>query len=233
MSIERGGRYIPRVWWALCPNFGHFFLRINVLIIKDWNVFIVQTLLRFRTFRRRGRDANGRKLRWSKARKEAARKMRERRGTSGANFNLFEQLPSELGECVLGTLDRRDQLKMMTLSRRHVRRFSLERVNGLRNDIKEESQQRKREAYAHWLKEQEAREARKREDEERKEATYYDRLEEAKRYFVEVNLRRRIQGVSYKSVAKRFEVLTGDLREEVENSFISGDDHEDFMSMVE
>ena len=177
---------------------------------------------------RRGRDENGKKRRWSRARKAAARWAREAKvhisakksklQPSSVQGSLIEKMPGELKDEVLSHLGARDKLRLAVSSKGHLRMLGgKEGLEMLQEMIIAENEAIEQERL------------RQEEEKAEKEALEYeDRMQEAVNFFNEYNVRRRTHGVSYSSVAKKFKVLTGELRERVEESWCDSEDDYDW-----
>ena len=177
---------------------------------------------------KRGRDANGKKMRWSAARKKAAKRARTVRDgqvcdTTNASW---ENLPVELWANIILYLEWEQELDMVTLSKKMMGKFGGKRGIGLiRSQIREKMED--------WRKEQDRLEEKKRQLRKKEEedwALYYeDRMQEAIEYYIQNNYLKNIPGVSFQSVAKEYQVIKGDLKERVAEAWLDyGEQEEDF-----
>ena len=179
----------------------------------------------------RGRYPDGRKRRWTRAQKSAAKRARaeewssvlsiarqwkrEReiakgksttptRGGVGkvGNGKWGEELPWELWELILGNLSAADRLNCVTSMKVMMKRYEKESdLAMLRGEARQEIQTVREEHYE-------------------------QRVEEAVKYYMIHNVKLRQSGVSYRSVARQFRIGKPDLQEGIEIRR-HGDDDED------
>ena len=165
----------------------------------------------------RGRYPDGRKRRWTRARKSAAKKARveewlsiarqwknereveegrstapTRGGVGKMEDGKWEELPWELWELVLSDLSAVDRLSCVTSTKAMVEKYGKgSELAALREEARDEAQTALEECYA-------------------------QRIKAAVDYYILYNIELRQPAVSYKYVARRFKIAKPDLREEVE-----------------
>ena len=169
----------------------------------------------------RGRYPDGRKRRWTRAQKSAAKRARveewssvlsiarqwkrereivEEKSTTPTRGGVGkvgdekwgEELPWELWELILGNLSAVDRLNCVISTKVMIERYEKESdLAMLRRKAREEIQTVREECYE-------------------------QRVEEAVKYYMTHNVKLRQSGVSYKSVAKQFRIWRPDLQEGIE-----------------
>ena len=183
-----------------------------------------------------GRDAQGHKLRWSSRQKRLAReayfgrvraraekskrarlsnvesleqdRIRGEYRSGDRRVSLLVELPPELLERIFFLLPEQDELVARTCSKVLLsRRKNMRRVVDLRNFFYQE--------FLRKMDTDRIQRARKKLD---YEMTYLDRMTTAVAYYQEHHDRLRTPGVNYKMVAKKFDVVLWELKEEYEHA---------------
>ena len=161
-----------------------------------------------------GRDAFGRKLRWTREAKKRARLARQGYSLAAMPPNVLEKI----GELLLDAIQEEeyegwDALNMMTASKAIMRGIGGEdRLHDARWIVREKVASIRRHKLEKEMDELEAREMKLYQEAEELE----DRYVEAVNFYCHQNYTLKAPGWGYKAVARRFNICKGELKDRVE-----------------